>query len=55
MEKDYILVVLYENGEKQTFGYDTYEQAQNGAANLWMACGNQIRWTGIMEPFKLHA
>lgn len=54
MKKDYILVVIWETGEKQEYEYDTYEQAQNGEANIRMACGNQIRWTGIMEPFRLH-
>lgn len=43
----YELIIIWEDGEKQTYNYDTYEEASQGVSNMKKAFGNQISWTGI--------
>lgn len=45
----YILTVIWESGEKQTYQYNTYEAAKQGEHGMKMANGKQISWTGINE------
>lgn len=46
------LVVIWENGDKDIYPYETREAAEHGAENMRMALGNQIQWTGVRrKPF----
>ena len=45
----YELIVIWSDGTKDTYGYDTREQAYAGARNLYTAFGRQIAWTGVRE------
>lgn len=45
----YELIVIWSDGAKDTYGYDTREQAYAGARNMRMAFGRQIAWTGVRE------
>lgn len=42
----YELVVVWANGEKDVYEYETREQAERGGENMKMALGNQIAWCG---------
>lgn len=43
----YELILIWETGEKETYIYNTYEEAQQGANNFKKAFGSQVSWTGI--------
>ena len=43
----YELIVIWETGEKNVYEYNSEQDAQQGEANMKMAFGNQIQWTGI--------
>ena len=43
------LVVIYYDGEKCIYEYQTREQAEKGEKNIRMAAGNQVSWTGIRK------
>lgn len=47
MKNYYELIVIWEDGEKQIYNYDTDIEARKGADNMKMCFGNQIAWTGI--------
>lgn len=43
----YELVIIWDTGEKQTFGYDTEDKAKEIEAGYRIAFGNQIAFTCI--------
>lgn len=43
----YELIIIWETGEKETYKYNSYEEAKQGADNMKMCFGKQIVWTGI--------
>lgn len=43
----YVLIVIWENGEKSEYKYNSYRAAEQGEKSMKMANGNQIAWTGI--------
>lgn len=45
----YELIVIWSDGAKDTYGYDTREQAQKAARNLYTAFGRQIAWTYVQK------
>lgn len=45
----YELIVIWDTGEKETYDYETLDAARQGEANMRMAFGCQIAWTGINE------
>lgn len=45
----YELIVIWDNGDKDTYDYETLDAARQGEANMKMAFGHQIAWTGINE------
>lgn len=45
----YKLILLWETGEKETYNYNTRDEAQITADNMKMCFGNQISWYGISE------
>lgn len=45
-DKDFELVVVWDNGDKNVYEYRTEEEAENGAERMKMAFGHQISWTG---------
>lgn len=45
----YELVVIWSDGNKDIFLYNSREEAEQGARNMRMACGNQIQWTGVRK------
>ena len=45
----YELIVIWDDGDKETFVYDSRKQAEDAERNVLMAFGRQITWTGINE------
>ena len=45
----YDLIVVWANGDKETYRYDTQELARRAAQNMYTAFGRQIAWTYIQE------
>ena len=45
----YELIVIWSDGDRETYGYDTQEQARRAAQNMYTAFGRQIAWTYIQE------
>lgn len=45
------LVVIWWNGEKDIFEYDTREEAEQGGRNIKTACGNQVEWYGVRPKY----
>lgn len=45
--KSYELVVIWVTGEKEVYGYNNKEDAEEAEKGFRMAFGNQISWTGI--------
>ena len=43
----YELVIAWGSGEKEVYEYKTQEEAEQGAKNMEIALGEQIRWWGI--------
>ncbi len=43
------LIVIWSDGDREAYGYDTREQAQAAVNNMLTAFGRQISWTGIRE------
>ena len=43
----YELVIIWSDGDKAVYEYDTEQAAENGAANMRRAFGSQIEWAGI--------
>lgn len=44
----YTLIIIWENGEKQVFQYDTYEKAEEIKNGFLTAFGLQIEYTCII-------
>lgn len=47
MRGEYILIVIWYNGERDEYDYPTREEAEEAEKGYHMAFGNQISWTGI--------
>lgn len=47
----YELTVIWETVEKDTFLYNTEEEAEKAASNYKLAFGDQIEWIGIIPKF----
>lgn len=45
--KSFELVVVWETGETDVYGYDTREKAEAVGSGMKMAFGNQIQWHGV--------
>ena len=45
------LIVVWYDGSKDIFEYDTREQAETAGHNMTMAMGNQIFWYGVRRKF----
>lgn len=43
----YELVVIWETGERDVFGYRTEERAERAGQEMKMVFGNQISWVGV--------
>ena len=43
----YELVVVWDNGDKDVYGYDSEEEALKAGHGMKMALGNQIKWFGV--------
>ena len=41
------LVVVWYDGSKNIYEYDSREKAEEGEDNMRMALGNQVAWCGI--------
>lgn len=41
------LVVVWSDGSKNVYEYETREDAERGADSMRMACGNQVSWCGV--------
>ena len=48
----YELIVIWETGEKEIFGYATEEEAQVAGNGYSVAFGNQVAWVGIRKVTK---
>ena len=49
----YELVIVWSDGDKSIYAYDTEQDAENGAANMRMVFGNQITWAGIRPKIAI--
>ena len=38
------LVIIWTDGTRNIYDYDTYDDAKEGYSNLYMAFGEQINW-----------
>lgn len=47
----YILVILWEDGEKYRFVYESEAEASDVARGYEMAFGEQVAWTGVMPEY----
>ena len=43
------LVVVWDTGETDVYGYETETEARAAGAGMKMALGNQVEWYGIRE------
>lgn len=43
----YELVVVYADGERALYEYDTIEKAERAEQNIRIACGTQVAWAGF--------
>ena len=43
----YELVVVWENGDKDVYEYDSMIQAESSGEGMKMALGDQIAWYGV--------
>lgn len=52
MNWEWTLVVIWESGEKQEFGYETEQQARDAERGMRIANGNQIAWTSVFKRYN---
>ena len=45
---DWKLIVIYADGGRDAFYYDSEKEADNAAEGMRMALGEQINWCGVM-------
>lgn len=45
----YTLIVIWQDGYKEEYDYNSYEDAAEHMKGFKMAFGDQISWTGIRE------
>lgn len=45
----YELVVIWSDGNKETFKFYSYKEADNTGYNMKLVFGNQIEWYGVRE------
>lgn len=45
----YELIIVWDNGDKDIYTYNTQEEAERGADNMRMAFGNQVTWAGTRK------
>ena len=45
----YLLLIIWETGERETHFYSTREEAQKTADDMKICFGNQISWYGISK------
>lgn len=48
----YELVIVWSNGDKDIYEYDTKEKATSAGDGMKMALGNQIEWYGVRPQIK---
>lgn len=45
----YELIIIWEDGDKNIYKYNTEDEARKGERNMRMAFGNQISWSGVRK------
>ena len=48
-EKMYELMIIWDSGERETFAYDTLEEAEKHEREFKMVFGGQIRWSAVQR------
>lgn len=48
----YELVIIWENGDKEVFDYDTENEAEKAGRGMQKAFGRQISWWGTRRSNK---
>lgn len=51
-ERMFELVVIWEDGDKNIYPYESEELAKQGQRNMCMAFGRQIAWSGVRKGVK---
>ena len=49
----FTLIVVWFDGSKSTYKYNTESEARSGERNMVTAFGSQISWTGIRKEFSV--
>lgn len=45
----YELIIIWADGDKNAYPYQTEEEARQGERNMRMAFGNQVSWAGVRK------
>lgn len=45
----YELIIIWTDGDKNVYPYQTEEEARYGERNMRMAFGNQVSWAGVRK------
>ena len=45
----YELIIIWADGDKNVYPYQTEEEARHGERNMRMAFGNQVSWAGVRK------
>lgn len=45
----YELIIIWTDGSKNVYPYQTEEEARQGERNMRMAFGNQVSWVGVRK------
>ena len=45
----YELIIIWTDGDKNVYPYQTEEEARHGERNMRMAFGNQVSWAGVRK------
>ncbi len=45
----YELIIIWTDGDKNVYPYQTEEEARQGERNMRMAFGNQVSWAGVRK------
>ena len=48
-ENMYELIIIWADGDKNVYPYQTEEEARQGERNMRMAFGNQVSWAGVRK------
>lgn len=46
------LVIIWTDGSKDIYGYNSHEAAEKGECGMRMAFGNQITWSGVRPVYR---